>query len=187
MTKAEYLEWEDTQEANFEYIAGWVRCMSGGTAEHSRVKVNLVRILDELTDGSNCLTFDADMRVQCDDEKLTYPDAAVACGDVKFADAKKRDLLNPVLVAEVLSPSTEGYDRGEKFEHYASIASLKHYMLVSTVKPAVTLYSRENDHWRVDLIVGLDAAVSLESIGIELPIAELYRRVEFPELESDQH
>jgi hypothetical protein len=110
-----------------------------------------------------------------------YPDVTVACGELSFEDANVDILLNPTLIVEVLSPSTEAHDRGDKFAHYQSIPSLKEYVLVAQDRPRIEHFvRRENGHWDYSEVRGFDAVMPLPSIDCNLPLAEVYARVTFP-------
>jgi Uma2 family endonuclease len=122
------------------------------------------------------------MRVLISESGLyTYPDIVAACGELAFLDDETDTLLNPTLIVEVLSPSTERYDRGEKFSHYRRLRSLEQYVLVSQDRVLVEVYSRQGDHWMLKEYDRRDAMLSLASVGCEITVAGIYRRVEVPE------
>jgi Uma2 family endonuclease len=124
------------------------------------------------------------MRVKVDPTGLyTYPDVVVVCGERLFEDVNRDTLLNPTLIVEVLSPSTEGYDRGDKFDHYAELESLKEYVLVAQDRPRVERYVRQEpgEDWRFAAVSDLQGTLDLLSIGCGLALAEVYARVQFPE------
>ena len=111
----------------------------------------------------------------------TYPDAVVDCGEPRFLDKKRTTLLNPTAIVEVLSPSTEAYDRGRKFEHYQSIDSLREYLLIDSQRISVTLYRRQSGApWLLITENSLDGSVELESVGCVLALRDLYAKVELP-------
>lgn len=180
LTAAEYLAIERSSDVKHEYFRGEMFAMAGASRTHNRISLNTASFLDGRLSERGCETFMADMRVQVEPTGLyTYPDVVVTCEEPRFADEREDTLLNPQLLVEVLSPSTEGYDRGKKFDHYRQIESLKEYLLVSQEEHLVIRYSRD-DHGRWFLVDarGLDAKLTLESVGAELPLAEVYARVE---------
>ena len=122
------------------------------------------------------------MRVRVDRLGLyTYPDVVVVCGEPEFLDAEVDTLLNPVLLIEILSESTEDYDRGMKFKQYRQLASLKEYLVVSQTEPLIEQFVRRGDtYWELSEVRGLDQKLSLSSIGCELPFAEVFAKVSFP-------
>ena len=176
-TPEEYLALERAAEYKSEYIDGHIYAMSGGTKRHSLIKVALVRLIDTHLLDSHCATLDSDMRVRVDPSLYTNPDLTVVCGEPEVEDVEDDTLLNPTAIFEVLSPSTEAYDRGEKWARYRRMPSLKQYVLVSQDKPRIEVYTRQGDVWTFSDAGGLDASIHLESIGCTLALAEVYRRV----------
>ena len=158
--------------------------MSGGTLPHSVICINLYYLLRSRLGGSSCRAYDKDVRIRAGDA-YAYPDASVVCGALQMdADEPKRTVANPRVLFEVLSPSTEADDRGDKFLAYREIEALQEYVLVSQDVPRVERFIR--DAGGVWLIVkpteGLDAVAELKSVEIELPLCELYDGVVFPSL-----
>lgn len=188
MTRQEYLEFEEASEVRHEFYRGELFAMTGGTDAHSRLKVRLVGTLDAQTRDGACQVYDADMRVLIAATGLyTYPDASVACGDPKFDTDRRNTLLNPLAVFEVLSRSTETYDRGRKFEHYLTIPSLRHYVLIAQAKPRIEAYTRDDaGNWRLAFAQQPGDVVVLEFIGCRLAVDELYDGIELqPEEQYD--
>ena len=180
LTPEEYLTIERKAEYKSEYSDGIMYAMSGASREHNRITVNLVRTVGNQLRGSSCEPFSADMRVRIPfPRRYVYPDLVVACGDAEFEDDELDVLLNPVLIVEVLSPSTEGYDRGAKLAWYRCIESLREYVLVSQDSPHVERYVKRDEGWVLTDTDGLEATVRLESIGCELALSEIYDRVTF--------
>ena len=184
-TPEEYLAFEREAEYKSEYIAGQVAAMSGVSREHSLINSNLVRVLSSQLLDRPCEIHASDMRVKVGAKVnarslYTYPDIAVVCGDMQFEDDQVDTLLNPTLIIEVLSPSTEAYDRGAKFGYYRRLASLREYMLVAQDKMLVEHFVREDDGWLLTETTNPDAVVRLPSIGCEVPLAEVYRKIVFP-------
>src|SRR5438067_3496422 len=184
-TPEEYLAHEREAEYKSEYIAGQVVAMSGVIREHSLINSNLVRVLSSQLLDRPCEVHASAMRVKVGAKVnarslYTYPDIAVVCGDVQFEDDQVDTLLNPTLIIEVLSPSTEAYDRGAKFGYYRRLASLREYMLVAQDKMLVEHFVREDDGWLLTETTDPAAVVRLPSIGCEVPLAEVYRKIVFP-------
>ncbi len=181
MTPTEYLEFERASEIRHEYFRGEVFAMSGASRNHNRLTVNLAGEFHAALKQSPCEIFASDMRVKVSATGLyTYPDIVGTCEQPQFEDKHLDTLLNPQLVIEVLSDSTETYDRGRKFRQYRSLESLKDYVLVSQQQPSVELYSRRDDGtWVLRPVIDLQESVTLPSIGVTLQLADIYARVEF--------
>jgi len=180
----EYLEIERRAETKSEYLDGEMFAMTGVTRKHSLVTTNLVRELSQRLIDRPCEVHSSDLRVYIPATGLyTYPDLAIVCGEPRFEEDQEIDtLLNPTLIIEVLSPSTEAYDRGKKFEHYDTIESLAEYVLVSQATPRVGQFVRqEGGHWLFPATSGLDSKVALPSIGCELALAAVYHKVQLEE------
>ena len=178
LTPEEYLVWERKQPFKNEYHNGQIVAMSGASRAHNRITVDIVTQLNnQLMDGE-CEVFAGDMRVRTDPTvSYYYPDVIVVCGESRFEDDTFDTLLNPILVVEVLSPSTAAYDRGEKFEHYKQIASLQEYILVSQDNVRVEHYSRQGSQWISNTFGHFEDMLSLASIECTLPLRAIYRRV----------
>jgi Uma2 family endonuclease len=183
LTPAEYLARERRAEVKSEFLAGRVYAMSGGTRNHSLIIQNVGGELRARLRGSRCEVLSSDMRVKVVATGLyTYPDVSVACPPVEMEDAHADTLLNPVVVVEVLSDSTEAYDRGTKAAHYRQVPSLREYLLVSQHEARIDQYVRaEGGGWTLREAAGRDAVLTLTSVGCELPLAEVYAKVEWPE------
>jgi Uma2 family endonuclease len=186
LTPEEYLSTERKAEYKSEYSDGEMYAMSGASREHNRITVNLVRVVGNQLRGSSCEPFSADMRVRIPyPHSYVYPDLVVTCGKADFEDEELDVLLNPVLVVEVLSSSTEKYDRGVKFSLYRRIESLREYVLVSQDMPHVERFVKRDEGWVLMDAEGLEATIRLESISCELSLAEVYDRVTFPAAENE--
>ena len=187
VTPAEYYRLERAAEYKSEYFDGEIFAMAGGTVRHSLVKTNVTGTMrDALRNkGGGCMTYDSDLRVRIPDTGLrTYPDATVICGEPEIdpEDSDGETVINPALIVEVLSDSTERYDRGTKFKHYQTITLLRQYVLVSQDQARVETYLRQSDGtWVYAETHGLDASVPISALGVSLPMAELYAGVVFPE------
>jgi Uma2 family endonuclease len=183
LTPAEYLAIERKAEFKSEFYAGEMFAMAGASRQHSRARINLSGELHGQLKGSSCEIYDQDMRLRVSPTGLyTYPDLAIVCGKAEFEDKELDILLNPRLIIEVLSDSTEKYDRGEKARHYKRIASLQEYVLVSQREALVERMVRQDDgSWKVTEFAGTDATLEFTSIPAKVALAEIYRGVEFPE------
>lgn len=179
VTPEEYLAQEALSDERHEYIDGAVVAMSGGSIKHSRIKTDIARIAgSQLADG-DCEVFDSDMRVRVDAGRYAYPDVIVVCGAAELAPDGYDNLVNPTAIFEVLSPSTEARDRGEKWSRYRQIPSLQQYILVSQSRPWIEVFTRSGDVWTYTDAQGLDAALTLAAIGVTLALGEVYGRVTF--------
>lgn len=180
-TPQEYLARERLAETKSEYRCGQIVAMSGASRRHNLIALNLGgELRQQLRDGS-CETYVADMRVKVSPTGLyTYPDVVVACGEIRFEDSYIDTLLNPVVLVEVLSPSSEAYDRGEKFGHYRRLDSLREYVLVSQDQMRVERYARQGDDWEETVLHSPDDVLTIGAIGCTVRLAEIYERVAFP-------
>ncbi|MDO7873860.1 Uma2 family endonuclease [Hymenobacter sp. ASUV-10] len=184
ITEEEYLAAERQAEFKSEYLNGEVFAMAGASYEHNLITGNLVTSLNNRLGDRNCTVQANDMRLQVSEAGLyTYPDVSVVCGEPQFRDKAYLDtLLNPVVLVEVMSRSTKGFDRAGKLQFYRSIPSLRHYLLVASNAVNVMSYSRlEDDIWRIADYTGLTDLIPLTALDLELPVAEIYRKVPLPE------
>lgn len=181
LTPEEYLTIERQSEIRSEYLHGEMFAMTGGSFLHALIIGNLAGELRQQVKGRGCKVCPNDLRVRIPEAGLyTYPDVVVVCGEPRLEDEHRDTLLNPTLIVEVLSPATEAYDRGQKFELYRTIDSLAEYVLVAQDKPRVEHYLRQDgNRWLLTAVSGLDARVSLSSIRCELALSEVYDQVEF--------
>jgi Uma2 family endonuclease len=181
MSPEEYLEFERKSEEKHEYFAGEIFAMSGAKRNHNKITINLSGLVWQHLKGKNCESYSSDMRVFVPKTGLyTYPDSVVVCGEPKFQDNVFDTLLNPVLLIEVLSDSTEAYDRGKKFQHYRSIESLQEYVLVSQDEAQIEKYVRQDDgFWVLSEAVGLDAEINFDSIECVIALNEVYDKIDF--------
>lgn len=181
LTPTEYLKIERTAEFRHEYFNGELFAMSGGSPQHSLIKMNVGGELRTHLKGRPCTAFDSDLRIRIAPTGLfTYPDLSVVCGELEFDDDQRDTVLNPTLLIEVLSDSTEAYDRGKKFEHYRRLASLREYVLISQNSPTVERYLRNPDEtWTLTAAAGIENHIHLTSIDVVLSLAEVYDRITF--------
>lgn len=183
LTPEEYLAMERQAETKSEYFQGEVFSMAGASFEHTMIASNTLVSLASQLKRRSCTAHGSDLRVKVPPTGLyTYPDIVIICGRPQFEDRHRDTLLNPTVIFEILSRSTEGYDRGEKFENFRTLASLSDYVLVSQHRPLVEHFARQPDEsWLLKSYAGLEAVLLLPTIGCELPLAEIYDKVEWPE------
>lgn len=180
-TPAEYLALERAAEVKSEYINGEIFLMSGASCRHNVIVTNIVRELSAQLRGRPCETYAIDMRVRVSEAGLyTYPDVVAVCGEPILEDRHLDTLLNPTLIVEVLSPSTEAYDRGRKFEFYRKLSSLREYLVVSQDAPHIDRFVVDDlGRWTLTDASGLDAAIDVASIDCSLRLSDVYERIEF--------
>lgn len=181
-TAQEYLALERTADHKSELINGEIYAMAGASFAHGRIALNVATALNRQTANTPCQTVGSDTRVEiAPTGAFVYPDVTVVCGEPAFREGARPDTLtNPTLIVEVLSESTEAFDRGEKFAHYQRLESLQEYVLVSQTGPRVERFARQPDgQWLLGTAAGLDANVHLASVGCDLPLAEVYDRIVF--------
>ncbi len=175
-TFTEYLEQERTSDVKHEFVNGEIFDMAGGTIEHGRLASTVNAALRTRSRGRPCEVYSSDVRVRVLATGLaTYPDTSVVCDRLERDPADANTIVNPVVLVEVLSDSTEGYDRGEKFAHYQRLPSLKEYVLISQRSPRIEVFRRNEDgnSWTLR-IAQAGERVTLASIGCELAVDETY-------------
>ncbi|AFY34342.1 Uma2 family endonuclease [Calothrix sp. PCC 7507] len=177
MSAEEYLVWEPTQEERYEYWDGEVVMMSGATRNHNRISGNFFKLLDDALANRSCEVYIVDVKVQVEPgQKYFYPDVVVTCDE---RDTDPQLVQFPVLIIEVLSPSTEAADRGKKFAKYRQSATLQEYVLVQVAQPSLEVFRRNEQGKWVLSEYNLDDILRLESVNVEIAIADLYRQVQF--------
>jgi Uma2 family endonuclease len=181
LTPEEYLEIERKAEYKSDYFNGEIYAMAGAKRNHNKIVGNLNGLVWQHLKGKDCEFYPSDMRVFVPQTGLyTYPDVVVVCGEPKFQDKVFDTLLNPTLLIEVLSESTESYDRGKKFQHYRSIESLQEYVLVSQDEARIEKYVRRGDgFWLLSEAVGLNSEIEFTSIECRVALAEVYDKINF--------
>ena len=181
LTEEQYLALERAAEFKSEYFDGEMFAMSGAVdASMPSCKITYHRRTLQRIAGARLRAFGSDFRVRVSSRMYTYPDVSVVCGKPLLADDHQDVLLNPVVIFEVLSPSTETYDRGFKFQRYRTIASLQDYILVNQTEIRIEHYTRQaNNLWILRDYQLLDEEMTISSIGVSLPLSRIYDRVEF--------
>lgn len=180
VTEDQYLEHERHSETKHELVHGVIVAMAGATPRHNLIAMSLGIALGVRLRGRRCLVFPSDQRVHVTATGLfTYPDLTVVCETPRFHPKDRDTLVNPRVVFEVLSSSTEAYDRGAKFAHYQSIASLEDYVLVTQTEKRVEHFHRlETGQWLLTVSEGNDAVLLLAGLGCEIPLSEIYENTE---------
>ncbi|MAS32790.1 MAG: hypothetical protein CL610_02210 [Anaerolineaceae bacterium] len=180
-TPEDYLEFERANELRHEFLNGEITQVAGASANHNLIVTNVLASLHGQLRQRPCLVYPGDMRVKISQVGLyTYPDVSVVCGTPQFEDDQRDTLLNPALVMEVLSPSTERYDRGKKFQHYRTLTSIQEYVLITQDAPRVERYIRQADGmWLLDDVAGTASEMPLQSIDCTLPLADVYEKILF--------
>jgi Uma2 family endonuclease len=183
LTPAEYLAHERQAEIKSEYWRGELYAMAGASPRHSLIAANIVTQLVLQLRKRSCTVHASDLRVKINASGLyTYPDVVVVCGRPQYEDREQDSLLNPSLIVEVLSPSTEAYDRGAKFAHYRTVESLVDYLVVAQDQPVVEHFVRQpGDHWLLTGYRVMAAVASILSLECQLPLDEVYAKVEWEE------
>ena len=187
LTPEEYITLErkaipDTETVRSEYVKGKIVAMSGASFADNLITANISAGLHARLRDSGCVAIANEMRVSTPStSSYFYPDVVVVCEEPRFEDDVFDILLNPIILVEVLSPSTEAYDRGEKFIHYRQIESLQEYILVAQDKICVEIFRRQENNWILTDFQNLEELLLLNSVQTELPLREIYDRVTFPE------
>ena len=182
-TVDEYLRMERDSLEKHEFHDGEILAMAGNTPDHSLIASNLIREIGIRLKGKSCRVYESNLRLRAGrSQRYVYPDLSVICGPVQFdpLDTKQETATNPRVLVEILSPTTEAYDRGEKFDRYREIASLEEYILVWQHAPRVELFRRQADGtWTFSAAVGTDSTIKF-ALGIELPLSDVYDGITFP-------
>jgi Uma2 family endonuclease len=177
----DYLALERQALIKSEYFDGEIFAMAGASREHNQIASNIVRVLGNQFLEKPCSVYSSDMKVKMEEiQKYTYPDVVVSCDPEAFEDESNDVLINPMVIFEILSDSTEAYDRGEKFAHYQLLDSLAEYILVSQYFCRVDKFLRRDDNaWIYSAYQKMEDIVKLDSVSCEVPVSEIYRKVNF--------
>jgi Uma2 family endonuclease len=181
LTEAEYLELERRAETKSEYYHGQMFAMSGGSPTHGEIILNVGSEFRQQLRGKGCHVYSSDVRLRVTPAGLyTYPDVMVVCGDAQFVDDQRDTIMNPVVLVEVLSPSTQVYDQTQKFQLYRSLPSLTDYLIIAQDRPYIEQHTRQPENrWLLSEFKELDQSVPLASIGCTLKLAEVYCMVDW--------
>jgi Uma2 family endonuclease len=180
LTPEEYLEIEDKAEYKSEYLAGEMFAMAGGSDQHSLIATDTLRIIGNQFVGRPCRVYNSDMRIRVRETGLyTYPDGSAVCGRSEVEGRQIKMLLNPTLIVEVLSPSTEAYDRGLKFEHYRTIPSFTQYVLIASDRVHADIFSRADEgHWILVSVSKPDDVLRLTSVDCTIRLGDVYDKTD---------
>jgi Uma2 family endonuclease len=179
LTEEQYLAIERAAEFKSEFLDGEMFAMSGVSMRHSALERNILGELYNALRGRECEVFPSNLRVRVSSRMYTYPDISVVCGKPVLADEHQDNLLNPAVIFEILSPSTEKYDRGVKFQHYRTIESLREYILVDQSQVRIECYSRQpGNTWTLRDYQRLEEELVIDSVGVSIPLSRIYDRVE---------
>jgi Uma2 family endonuclease len=182
LTEEEYFALDSAAEFKNEFYDGVMYAMAGTTPTHSLITANLTAELYQALKQRACRVYVSDLRVRANRNTYTYPDIAVVCGEPRLAENNKNTLINPTILVEVLSPSTESHHRGLKFIRYRQLESLKEYVLVSQDQPRVETYVRQpSGSWLLSEFTALDSSATFDSLECKIPLADIYHQVVFPE------
>lgn len=173
-TYAEFLELEASSEQRYEFVDGLVYAMAGGTPEHSRLAAALIAELRVALSQKGCAVYTSDLKIRIEaTNRSTYADVVVICGPERTADIDPNAVINPTVIVEVISPSTEASDRGEKWRHYQRLESLREYVLVSQGEPYVEVFRREGDEWVLRTATA-GQMLELPSQGVQIAVDDIY-------------
>lgn len=179
-TPEEYLELERKANYKSEYVDGEIFAQAGASEPHNLIVAQTIVELGVQLKGSSCKVFPSDIRVHVEKaNRYTYPDVTVLCGETLFADDRKDTITNPTVVIEVLSPSSEAYDRGGKFAAYRTLASLQTYILISQDQALIEVFERQDESWLLNAAKGLEASAHVKSIDCAMQLADIYAFVDF--------
>lgn len=186
ITVEEYLASERAAEYKSEYLNGEIFAMAGASRPHNLITGNIYAKLHAQLELRSCNVYPSDMRLKVSGTGLyTYPGVMVVCGEEQFDHEQEDTLLNPILLVEVLSKSTERHVRGDKFEHYSKLASLQEYLLVAQSRPRLELLTKQSvGRWLLAEYESLDDVIKLTSINCDLALKDVYLKVNFPEAEA---
>jgi len=181
-TIEEYLVAEEKADYKSEYYSGDIVAMAGGSPTYSEIGVNTTSALDAALKGKKCTTYNSDLKIQTG-KVFVYPDASVVCGDLEYYEDRKDIITNPILIVEILSPSTSGYNKSGKFMRYRQLDSFQEYVLIQSTYPEIHIYRRQADNtWSLKPYTDLENdVIQLTSIEVEIPMSAFYDEVEFTE------
>lgn len=185
LSLADYLSLEEETNEKYEYYNGYVYAMAGGSYEHNTITMNISSEINLKLKGKSCQIMNSDTKLYLENKNsYVYPDAMIICGEKEPAENLKGAFKNPVVIIEVLSESTEAYDRGDKFDLYRELPSLRHYILVKQDEAKIHIYSRQSSTslWNIRTVEGLENSLDIElseTLTLYIPLADIYDRIEF--------
>ncbi len=184
-TREEYLMMEESADDKSEFYQGEIFAMSGGSRNHSVICTNLIRRIGESLDDKDCILFDGNMKVDIPKaDAFVYPDMSLVCGNIEFFEDRTDIICNPVLIIEVLSPSTQSFDRGEKFGYYRSLPSVLEYVLVSQHQPLIEVFYRQDEHqWLYTVAKGIKERILLRTVPCHLFLKDIYLKTDWMQSE----
>jgi Uma2 family endonuclease len=182
LTASQYFHSDQRSNDRLEYFYGTIVAQAGATARHNTIVSNVIGHLFPQLRRQDCRIYPSDLRIQAIDQHVyTYPNLTIVCGPPQFLEPNELTLINPTIIMEILSPSTDAKDRSEKLVYYRSIDSLQEYILIDQNSPYVQRYARQTAHfWYVHLIDTLEEVITLEAVGVTLPMDAIYDRIVFP-------
>ncbi len=175
-----YFSMEEASEYKSEYYHGEIFAMTGASLNHNLIVSNLITALNNGLRESACFVFPGDMKIQVEEARhYTYPDVSVVCGDIEFAKGRNDTIVNPAVILEVLSATTQSYDRGDKFKAYRELGSLRDYILVDQYSHHVESFFRnESGRWELDEFDNINDSFKIRSVGVRLPLTDIYHRIQ---------
>ena len=189
MTPEEFLAWEYQQEGRYEYVEGKIIAMAGESPEHNQISGNMYLKIGNAIERPRCKVYFAEIRVRVAETRYRYPDIMALCGTPQFADTRPKTLLNPQIVIEVLSGSTQHIDREDKLQEYLALDSVTDYCIAAQNRTRILHYHRRGpEEWNIRLYSKPEDTIILEAIGVTLTLADIYRDLVFaaPEPETDE-
>ena len=181
LTVEEYLAWEETNFEKHEYIDGEVRCTAGANRRHNQIMMNTGGAIWPQLADSSCVILSSEMRTKVGVTRYVYPDLTVVCDEMAFERDNEMELLNPVLVIEVTSPTSIEYDRGDKRDFYFDVPSIQAYLIIDQHRICIDLYTRAATDWTVQVFDSMDDVIPLKILNCELPLEQVYRGISFGE------
>ncbi len=178
-TEDAYFAFEQTAFGRWEFVGGEIRAMSGGSDDHNTIAANVGAALHNALVPKGCRVYTSDMKVHTGDGLNTFPDVAVVCGPRVYHRGRTDIITNPILLVEVLSVSTRGYDQGEKWDHYQTIPTLTDYLLVAQDAARIMLYTRDGDGGHFRETSGLEKSVTLHSVDVSVALLDIYALMEW--------
>lgn len=181
LSPEEYLEAERKAVEKHELINGKIITMQGASLKHNQIVSNLIRDIGGFLKGKGCRVYPGDLRINIPStNSFMYPDITIVCGEPELVDEHFDNLLNPSVIIEVLSPSTESHDRGTKFFNYQQIASLKEYILINSTSVLITTITKKDDGlWKFENIISQEISLNISTIDLQLPLGDIYDGIKF--------